>query len=44
MILSIAFINQNQKCVFATVWTIFNSFIARELIIIEKVGGVTIYN
>ena len=44
MISLIVFIYQQQKCAFASVWTIFNSLIASELIIVEKVGGVTMYN
>ena len=35
---SVVLIYQQQKCVFATVWTNFNFFIAPELIIIEKSG------
>ena len=38
MISSIVFIYQQQKFVFVTVWTIFNSYIALELIIIENSG------
>ena len=41
---SVVLIYQQQKCVFATVGTIFNSVIAPELTIIEIVGGVTIFN